>query len=341
MKRLFVYIGYSILITLISYFVYVHMFNLIFPFLLAYIFSIMLEPIVSIISEKFKMETGYATIFILTGVTILLVTLCYILMYNIFTESMKLIDNLPYIIEKATDYLENKVYYFNIQSSINIDMVSLLKDNVLKLSTEILNILNFVRKYLLDLLYSFPKIIIFWIIVYSTTYFLLKDKDRYVNKYLNYNDKYITIINKIKNNLITTLNKLILGELIIILLSVIITIVGFKILNMKYSIIMGILTGLLDFIPFIGPAIIYIPWIAYLIISGAIYKAIGLGILFIILILIRQILQIKLLNMQFKIHPIIMLISIYIGIEIFGATGIIIGPIIIIFIKETIGYIVV
>ena len=44
----------------------------------------------------------------------------------------------------------------------------------------------------------------------------------------------------------------------------------------------------------------------------------------------RHILSPKLISNQIGVHPLIMLIAIYIGLEIFGVFGMIIGPIIVI-----------
>lgn len=62
----------------------------------------------------------------------------------------------------------------------------------------------------------------------------------------------------------------------------------------------------------------------------------GLIFLFILLQITRQLLEIKFVGNNLKLHPVLTLFSIYVGVLIYGVWGIFLGPIIAILVKEII-----
>ncbi|NFT07127.1 AI-2E family transporter, partial [Clostridium botulinum] len=62
--------------------------------------------------------------------------------------------------------------------------------------------------------------------------------------------------------------------------------------------------------------------------------AFGLMCLYLLVQVIREILEAKFLSDKLDIHPLIILISIYIGVEVFGILGILVGPMYSILAKE-------
>jgi predicted PurR-regulated permease PerM len=67
-----------------------------------------------------------------------------------------------------------------------------------------------------------------------------------------------------------------------------------------------------------------------------IFTAFGLILLYILLGVSRQIMQIKLVGGNLHVHPILTIFSLYVGVIVYGIWGIIIGPFIIILLKEII-----
>lgn len=333
------YLGYSILVTLVSYLTYRFILPFVFPFLIAILLAIILEPIILFLNKRLNIKKEYCIIIVLTLITIILITLCYILLYNIFIESIKIVTLLPEFIEKSIYYIDEYVKNIKIHFLSQVDIKTIIEESLNRVLSGALSIVNYIRSVILGTLYSFPKIILFWIVVYVSTYFFLKEKQNYSKLFVSQTNYLPNKVSSMKNRTIQSFSKIIKAQLIIMLFSVIITIIGLKILSVKYAVTIGLICGLLDILPMIGPSLIYIPWVIYLIIVGQTLKAIGLLTIFVLLIIIRQLLQVKLFSNQFKIHPMLMLVSAYIGIKIFGPIGLVLGPLVSIFIKETLKYI--
>ena len=106
----------------------------------------------------------------------------------------------------------------------------------------------------------------------------------------------------------------------------IISIIGLLILGSPYALLLGLLLAAVDFVPILGPAIILLPWALLSVILGDFHTAIGLGVIYGIITITRQVLQPKILGAQMGAHPLASLMSIFIGLRVFGLLGLIIGP---------------
>lgn len=107
----------------------------------------------------------------------------------------------------------------------------------------------------------------------------------------------------------------------------------FNIYKGGYIIVISIITALLDILPVFGTGTVLIPWAIYSLIMGDIPFAIGLVVLYILITVIRQVIEPHLVAMNVGIHPIFTLASMYIGIQLFGVIGIFVLPITIVLLK--------
>lgn len=126
------------------------------------------------------------------------------------------------------------------------------------------------------------------------------------------------------------------AQAIIMLTIALISSLGFWILGQSNPIQLGIITSFLDVLPFIGTGIILVPLALYTVMQGNLLRAAGFIVLYAICALVREFLEPKLIGERMGIYPIGVLISIYVGIKLFGFSGIILGPIMILFIIEII-----
>lgn len=107
----------------------------------------------------------------------------------------------------------------------------------------------------------------------------------------------------------------------------------FNVYKGGYIIAISIITALLDILPVLGTGTVLIPWAIYSFIMGDIPFAIGLVILYILISVIRQIVEPHLVAMNVGIHPTLTLAGMYIGIQLFGVIGIFAVPITLVLIK--------
>lgn len=88
-----------------------------------------------------------------------------------------------------------------------------------------------------------------------------------------------------------------------------------------------------DALPIVGSGTVMLPWAVISAIQGDINLAIALVVLYIIISIVRQLLEPRVVSNQIGIHPIFTLIAMYTGYKAIGIIGMLIGPIVIIIIK--------
>lgn len=124
------------------------------------------------------------------------------------------------------------------------------------------------------------------------------------------------------------------AQIVILFLISIVASLGFLLLKVNNPLELGMLTGILDLLPFIGTGIILIPFSVFSLINGEIIKAVGGIALYALCALIREFLEPKLIGKKMGILPIGILIAIYTGIKLYGLKGIVLGPISILLVIE-------
>lgn len=107
--------------------------------------------------------------------------------------------------------------------------------------------------------------------------------------------------------------------------------------GIKHGVLWGILAGILDALPFIGTGVVLVPLGIFQLFSGAWGKAVICGILYVVCIFLREMMEPRLIGKKIGVSPIAVLISLYAGIQLFGIWGIIKGPLGFVMIYETYG----
>lgn len=129
------------------------------------------------------------------------------------------------------------------------------------------------------------------------------------------------------------------AESILILVSFVISLIGlyiFKIvgLNIGYPLIAALGIGFVDALPIFGSGTVMIPWAIILAFNGDYTLSICILVLWIIMSCVRQFIEPKIVSKQIGIHPIFTLIAMYTGFKFIGVIGMLIGPILLIVLKD-------
>lgn len=124
------------------------------------------------------------------------------------------------------------------------------------------------------------------------------------------------------------------GSVILAIIQGILAFIGFTIFGAPSPLILGLLTILFAFVPFVGTAIVWAPASIMMMMSGTAaadsnLALRGFGLLIYGMIIISMsdnLLRPKIVGDKANIHPLIILLGVFGGIAVFGFAGIIIGP---------------
>ena len=101
---------------------------------------------------------------------------------------------------------------------------------------------------------------------------------------------------------------------------------GLAVLGRKYALLIAFFVAAFDILPLFGAGAVLVPWGTVLIASGSIGVGIGMLVLFVIMTVVRQIVEPHLVGKHLGIHPLASLVSVYVGYRIFGLFGMLLAP---------------
>ncbi|EPY2295467.1 MAG: AI-2E family transporter [Clostridium botulinum] len=310
---------YAIIIFIIFFLLALLVKNYFKPFFIILVLLFLCNPIYNFLCSKKLFNNNVNSI-----ISIILVNL--ILFLLIF-----LIGNFIY-----NHFILLKGYYYNFKTEIDCFIGGINK--MLNINKHIFNKnLNNIDTTLLngDFFRKGASYTTEWIFAYFiaslSIYFILVDKYAIlenIKKYIGVNE-----FEKIKDK-IYKLKEIIKIECFLVIFTTFQTIIGLKILNINNYLILGVLCGILDMLPYIGTVVIFLPLILYQFYTKNYVIFLGLICLYLLLIITRQILETKFMSSKLQLPALAIIISIYIGFKILGFLGLLLGPLYIITLKE-------
>lgn len=129
------------------------------------------------------------------------------------------------------------------------------------------------------------------------------------------------------------------AEAVLILISFIISLIGlyiFKIigLNVQYPLMAALGIGFVDALPIFGSGTVMLPWALITACNGDFTLSLSILGLWALMSIVRQVIEPKVVSGQIGIHPIFTLIAMYTGFRAIGVLGMLVGPIILIILKN-------
>ncbi len=101
---------------------------------------------------------------------------------------------------------------------------------------------------------------------------------------------------------------------------------GLSVLGVEYSFLIAAVSAIVDILPVLGVGIVLLPWALFCLITKNIFLGVGLIILYIIIVVVRQFIEPKIVGEHLGLHPLLTLAAFYLGYRLFGFTGIILAP---------------
>jgi sporulation integral membrane protein YtvI len=299
------------------------LFPIIAPFLLGITFAGFIEPWVRRL-EAHRLKRGFAAGLVLVSLLIVILGLTGLTIISSFWEAQRQLPKIPFLVMKLSELCKGFMAQLGRSIRYNLPGFSLNSEPAV-------NILRSFMLWVLGFLPRFPEIILIIALGGVSAYFFSRDKQ--LITYLLFRclpeDWRIAAL-QIKDELLHKIGRFFRAEFTLCLITAGLTWTGFLLLKIPGAFTYGFLAGVLDLIPVIGPGMVYVPFALAQFLMGDYYHGFGLIVLYLLVLLIRQITEVKLIGNNFDFHPLITLMIIYIGIKVFGFSGIFFGPVIII-----------
>lgn len=304
------------------------------PFALAAFIALLLDPAVNAAEKWLRLPRGIAVALVMLLGVLLLALIVIGLSAALVAEFKGLQDTIGSLFGRGRVLVANLVQNYEAVSSELPDNAQAMLSNMLAALQEQVEKLLRDIPLLLGKISSLPALIVIGAVTTVSTYFFSRDKRLIVNFLLSLlPGDWKHKVNAAKADVMVAAVGFVKAELSLITLTLLLSIIGLNIIGAGYTFVTGVVIGILDVVPVLGPGLLFIPWAVINFILGNWGFGIGLLVVYAITAAVRQFLQAKVLGDRIGLHPLATLVAIYLGLKIFGAAGIVFGPATVIILK--------
>lgn len=348
-RYLFIVFRFLIVISIlvISFYVFKVMLSYLYPFFIAFFLAILLNPIVSYVEKKGRLSRTLSTLVTIILFIVIFIFATFFAGIYIFEETLIILQLLPNYINELLSFgekfINQVISFFNdhilsIFNTLPKTQQTVIMKYVNELLTQFSNgstqFFNSVMLNLTNTLTSLSYIITVTLFIVISLFFMTKDFN-YIKKII---DKYSpTFLSKHFRNVILHFKKAFYGfikaQIIITFTTALIMFVCLILFKIEHALTISLFAFFIDFIPYAGIGIIFIPWIVYSFFISHYTLTIQLTLLYMFLIVMRQLLEPKILASSIGINPLIALIVLFISIKKWSMFGLIISPFILMLIS--------
>ncbi|MCI3925150.1 sporulation integral membrane protein YtvI [Paenibacillus sp. TRM 82003] len=300
------------------------------PFLLALLFAIFLEPLNGLMIRYLKFNRIAAATISCTAFVLALLGLMYLLVAKIISELVALIRNLNY--NELNAFVMHTIERSEA-AMVNIppDVAVSIREYAMSQIQNLQVVAASLSGYTFDVLRTLPGVLIYFLVFFVALYLFSFSMTTIKKSFLSFfEEKSRDKVEEVLLNLRSAVFGFIRGQVMLSAMTFVIAFVGLLILDVRYALAITFVIIVVDVLPVLGTGSVLVPWAIYSTVMGDTHLAVGLVILFIVITVFRRIVEPKVLGEQMGIGALPTLISLYVGFELIGPIGLILGPIVVI-----------
>ena len=339
-KKFIINVVYFTLIGVMIYVAVKYALGYFVPFIIGFIIALILKPAINAISKKTRIHEK--------AVAVILIVFTYCIIGFLFTWiGLKIIValregfiNLPHMyaenIEPAIAGLFDNAE--ELIARLDPVMVKAIEDMSTSLSqsagTVVSEISTRVIGFASSALSSLPNLFISILFAIISTMYFAMDFSK-IGEYIRklFPDRTQVLLTEVKSFATGIGFTYIRSYSLLMLLTFTELAIGLSILRRENSILIAVFIATVDILPVLGTGSVLLPWAFIELVKGNIPFAVGMTVLYIVITVVRNILEPRLVGQQIGLHPLVMLMCMYVGVRLFGFIGLFLLPVIVVMMK--------
>ena len=137
--------------------------------------------------------------------------------------------------------------------------------------------------------------------------------------------RYVSIL---KTSAISALGGYLKSQLLLALTAFLFMFAALGLYGQPYALLIALFLGFIDLLPIVGTIAVLLPWGIIELIGGDMRKGIFLIVIGVAFFLIRKVIEPKIVGSQTGLHPLVALMSTYVGLQFSGVWGAVLGPVV-------------
>lgn len=364
-RKWIINVVYYLMLAVLGYFLYKYAFGVCFPIIFALLIAVILQKPKNFLVKKTFLKKGSASAICVFGLLLAIVAIVVLIgvraaeeikgFVNYLITQFENVDAVVNTVESSILSFVGRLPEF-ISKTLNESITSLftqLREFVAGTNQELPETITggLSEKFSLSWITTpitgvistasrIPSILIGILVTIICACFMTADYDRIASfVYYQFPKDKRKDLTRAKQLLKINLGKMGKAYALIMLVTFTEIFIGLTVLQLlgifqsSYIVLIAAATAVIDIVPVLGTGTVVIPWAAYSLIVGDYGMAIGLAIIYVVVTIIRQIVEPKLVAGQLGLPPFMTLAAMYLGLKIFGVLGVFVLPMLIIMLK--------
>lgn len=336
-KKFLINILFAIVAIALIYIVFKFLLSYLFPFIIGIALAALVQKPSEFIERKTKIKSGISAASMVFVFYIALVVIVSFLAIKLYSFASDIVVKIPEYLPKIQETLNSfNGKFSNFTASLPDDLAASLD-----IGSVINSLVNTVVQFITESLgssatgiaKSVPSIIITIIVTIVASCYIAKDYGN-IKKYIKsilpqkYVDNYVEVRTMLWENIF----KFFRGYMLLMLITFVELSIGLTLLGYPYPIAIAAIIAIVDILPVLGTGTVVIPWALIRLISGNVWAALALIILYLVITVVRNFLEPRIIGKQMGLHPLITLVSMFVGLRLFGFLGMLAVPVVLIII---------
>ena len=301
---------------------------LVSPFIMGFLIAYLLRKPTKSLVSRFKLSYKPISALVVLIFYVAIGFLLSLIGANLFTMIASAIIGLPAVYEEQirpfllTSYTTIEQIVFNLNPAIRDVLYENFQRFIGSIGENITNISLGIVGLLSSIATSLPGLFVRTLLMVVSTFFIAVDFDSHTGFILRqFSPKRAKILISIKNYLKNTLLVVFKSYGTIMFITFIELSGGLILIDIPNPILIALIIAAFDILPLFGTGGIMVPWVIFNLVIGSYGRALGLFILYVFVTVVRNMIEPKIVGGQLGIHPIVALMSMFIGATYFGFLG--------------------
>lgn len=296
------------------------------PFIAAYLMAATVRPVAAFLQRRFRIPMSVGGAIALFLLLAALLTGVFFLGKLLVEQVMRFIENYGGYRDAALGAAERFCSRVDGWFSLKSGTAGELMHTGLSRISETVNeeMLPALSKQSVAMLGSVAYGVAGFIIAFVAAVLLLGDREKYAKSYRK--SPFYEEAKQVMGRLSTAGVAYLKTQIILMLLIALICTIGFLFVKSEYALLLGIGVAVLDAFPVLGSGLVLVPWALVCLLKGNYLQLTVLVVMYLLCLLVREGLEPKLLGNRIGIPPLYTLMAVYVGVELFGILGVILGP---------------
>ena len=314
MKDKLIKYGYYLMILIIAVIATYILINWLIPLFFSCLIVLILQPLLTKEIDMLKVKNSFIAKGIIVFNYLLFVAMIIVIIIFSVVQIYKVLELLPDYLYRLYNLFSQNHYIIDATKYLDIiysGSMSVVESVSIEFITGLITVVMKIPSILFDLIF-----------VIITSLFMLLDYQRIDKLVIQKYPMVSLVIDTIKD----VLSNMFKAYFMIMIITFIELWTGFMIMKLDNPVMLACIIAIFDFMPVLGIDMIMIPWIIISALTNKMSMAFGLLIIYMVIVITKNILEPKLIAKNLGVSPLVSLIGMYLGMKILGVMGLIIVP---------------